>query len=242
MDKENHDFVVYFASQKGTAENFASIIKRDSQSIGLKAKIVDLAYVTPDTFKNEKFCIFLMSTHYRGDPPDNAEKFWGWFSNEKLWPKDWLKGLKFTVFALGDKTYDREYAKVGQETNRLLLKYGADSIFKLGMGSDDKKNIKKHFKQWKDLGLLDVLGQNLLTKEKKEHSEKKIKKEINIKESYPFEVEKVFNEREKNLTEIKKSSYDLDFESERYFSYPTLKLCKNFMIQLKLKNSERRAV
>lgn len=112
--KENFDFVIYFASQTGTAENFATILKSEAKSQRLKAKIIDLAEITLEDFLNNKNCVFLMATHYEGDPPDNAEKFWKWFSDESKWGDDNLDEHKFTVFALGDTTYEETFARIGQ--------------------------------------------------------------------------------------------------------------------------------
>lgn len=36
-----------------------------------------------------------------------------------------------------------------RETNRLMLQYGASSIYKLGIGSDDEDDIMSYFKTWK---------------------------------------------------------------------------------------------
>ena len=96
-----------------------------------------------------------MATHYEGNATDNAEQFWSWFSKEDDIPSDWLKGYKFTVFALGDQTYVN-FAKLGRETDRLLEKYGATRSYKLGVGSDDEGMIHKYFKAWKT-GIWDVL-------------------------------------------------------------------------------------
>lgn len=111
---EAEDFVIYFASQTGTAESFATILKSEAKSNGLKAKIIDLADITLDKFLDNKKCVFLMATHYEGDPPDNAAKFWEWFANEEKWGSDYLDEHKFTVFALGDTTYEETFARIGQ--------------------------------------------------------------------------------------------------------------------------------
>lgn len=69
------DFVIYFASQTGTAENFAAILKREAADHNLSAQIINLANITKEEFILNKNCVFIMATHYEGDPPDNAAKF-----------------------------------------------------------------------------------------------------------------------------------------------------------------------
>ena len=108
------DFVIYFASQTGTAENFAAILKREASEHNLRAKVVDLANLTKEDFLLNTNCVFLMATHYEGDPPDNAAKFWTWFSDEASWGPEYLSSHKFTCFALGDTNYEKTFARIGQ--------------------------------------------------------------------------------------------------------------------------------
>lgn len=226
MEEENHDFVIYFASQTGTAENFAAIIKKETMGMGLSSKIVDLAIVTEESFIKEKNAVFLMATHYEGDPPDNAEKFWGWFSNESKWTSSWLEDLKFTVFALGDTTYEETFAKIGQETNRLLNKYGARNIYKLGVGSDDDDNIIKYFNSWKEDGLLEALQQNFKSKKKIEISQDDIIINEIHEEKYPFSAIISSFHQEMPLSKIRQSKQNLNFEAERFVNYHTLPIGK----------------
>jgi sulfite reductase alpha subunit-like flavoprotein len=80
----------------------------------LTGKIIDLADITKSDFLNNKNSIFLMATHYEGDPPDNAAKFWGWFAKEDDWGAEYLSDHQFSCFALGDTTYEDTFARIGQ--------------------------------------------------------------------------------------------------------------------------------
>lgn len=111
---KDFDFVIYFASQTGTAENFAEILKKEAKSYNLSGRVVDLANITQEEFLTNTNVIFIMATHYEGDPPDNAVKFWSWFSNNAKWGSEYLEGHKFTCFALGDTTYEDTFARIGQ--------------------------------------------------------------------------------------------------------------------------------
>lgn len=111
---QDHHFVIYYASQTGTAENFATILKKEAQSHHLIARIINLADLTQAQFLEYKNSIFIMATHYEGDPPDNAVEFWSWFSNESKWGSEYLHGHKFTCFALGDTNYLDTFARIGQ--------------------------------------------------------------------------------------------------------------------------------
>jgi len=140
---------IYWASQTGTAERFAATLKEEATKKGLEAEVIDLSLILcADDFTKYKYKIMVMATHYEGNSPDNSQKFWAWFSDETKHSSDWLKGFKYTVFALGDKSY-ANFAKVGRETDRLLEKYGATRVFDLGVGDDEEGHITKFFKEWK---------------------------------------------------------------------------------------------
>lgn len=113
-NSKGSDFVIYFASQTGTAENFAAIIKKEASEHNLSARVIDLANLTKEEFLENKNCVFIMATHYEGDPPDNAAKFWDWFSDEQSCGPDYLSEHKFTCFALGNTDYERTFARIGQ--------------------------------------------------------------------------------------------------------------------------------
>jgi len=55
--------------------------------------------------------------------------------------------IKFAVFGLGNKTYDK-FNHVGKEIDRRMEELGATRIFSLGLGDDDV-NIEKDFLSWK---------------------------------------------------------------------------------------------
>ena len=113
--EKTEDFVIYYASQTGTAEGFAEVLKSQAKKkIGLRAKVINLADLTMEAFLSNTKAVFLMATHYEGDPPDNAEAFWKWFSDESKWGSDNLETHKFTCFALGDTSYEDSFAHIGQ--------------------------------------------------------------------------------------------------------------------------------
>jgi len=60
---------------------------------------------------------------------------------------DMLKGLKFTVFGLGNKTYEH-YNEMGRIFDKRLEELGATRIFKKGEGDDDS-SLEDDFSAWK---------------------------------------------------------------------------------------------
>jgi len=206
---------IYYASQTGTAEGFAQMLKEEAEDNGLVAEVIDLAEVTEKTFKKHRYLIMVMATHYEGNAPDNAAEFWSWFSQEDEIPADWLRGFKYTVFGLGDTTYVN-FCKIGKETDRLLEKYGAERAYKLGTGSDDEGMISKYFRAWKK-EMWPVLKEAFPPGESQmEHPEQK---EI---EGAPFSCTISSFVQEKSIAELRKNMDDFGFKAKNYLSHQTL--------------------
>ncbi|KAF4650772.1 hypothetical protein FOL47_000874 [Perkinsus chesapeaki] len=91
-DDEDHKIYIYFASQTGTAEGFASEIADEAQELGLHTEVVDLEEFDPDTFMEHKNVIIVAATYGEGDPPDNATEFANWLSKEAT--PDFLENMK----------------------------------------------------------------------------------------------------------------------------------------------------
>lgn len=211
-----HEIAIYFGSQTGTAEGFAHELKNGAEKHGLAATVIDLAEVTELSFTNYKYMMFCMATHYEGDPCDNAEQFWHWFSKEDDIPLDWLKGYKFTVFALGDESYVN-FAKMGRETDRLLEMYGAHRAYKLGVGSDEEGNIDKYFKEWKK-DIWETLTHEYIMIKGENHMDVE-----SLNNTYYTTTISSFA-AEQPISEQKKHSQDLNFKAQAYLEHKTLQI------------------
>ncbi|XP_015749750.1 PREDICTED: NADPH--cytochrome P450 reductase-like [Acropora digitifera] len=78
--------------------------------------------------------IFVVATYGEGDPTDNAQEFYEWLQNDR----DDLDCLHYTVFALGNKTYEH-YNAMGRFVDKRLEEMGGKRIFEKGEGDDDAK-------------------------------------------------------------------------------------------------------
>jgi len=206
---------IYFGSQTGTAESFAHELREEAGKHGLQAEVIDLAEVTEASFTKHRYIIMVMATHYEGNPTDNAEYFWYWFSLEDEVAGDWLNGYKYTVFALGDQSYVN-FAKIGRETDRLLEKYGARRVFSLGIGNDDEGRISKHFKEWKK-PLWDTL-----TKEFEPSADGQLQPAAAVK--IPFSAIISSFATEKPLAEHRKQLKDYNHKTQQFLSYTTMRV------------------
>lgn len=149
MNNHGRNVVVFYGSQTGTAEEFATRLAKDASRYGMKGMAAD-----PEECDMEELCelkevennlaIFCMATYGEGDPTDNAQEFYEWLQaggNE-------LEGVNFAVFGLGNKTYEHFNAMAHYVDSR-LEELGATRVCELGLGDDDA-NIEEDFVMWRE--------------------------------------------------------------------------------------------
>jgi len=137
---------IFFGSQTGTAEDFSRKLASEAKKYKIGAQVVDLEMFEPEELSAESFVIFCVATYGEGEPTDNARTFYEWIMDESR-PKDLLKGLKFTVFGLGNKTYEH-YNAIARRFDKRLEELGGERVFKKGEGDDDS-SLEDDFAAWK---------------------------------------------------------------------------------------------
>eukprot|EP00124_Ichthyophonus_hoferi_P001833 Ihof_evm3s108 gene=Ihof_evmTU3s108 len=148
MQAEGKDIVIFYGTQTGTAEDFANRLAKEAKLYGFSCLVIDIEDVDTDDIAelanhSAIISIFCVATYGEGDPTDNAIDFHQWLSEEA----DTLEGMKYAVFGLGNSSYDH-YQAMGRLVDKRLAKLGAERVFKLGEGDDDK-NIEDDFNHWK---------------------------------------------------------------------------------------------
>lgn len=149
MKNHSRNVVVFYGSQTGTAEEFATRLAKDAGRYGMKGMVAD-----PEESDMDELChlkdvdnnlaIFCMATYGEGDPTDNAQEFYEWLQSGD----GELEGVNYAVFALGNKTYEH-FNAMGKYVDKRLEELGAKRIFDLGMGDDDA-NIEEDFVMWRE--------------------------------------------------------------------------------------------
>uniref|UniRef100_A0A1X7VJ30 NADPH--hemoprotein reductase n=1 Tax=Amphimedon queenslandica TaxID=400682 RepID=A0A1X7VJ30_AMPQE len=143
--------LILYGSQTGTGEEFSNRLAKDSSRLGLPAMTFDpedctdwddLTRVGQEV--EGSLVIFVMATYGEGDPTDNAQEFFDWLKETT----DNLQGLKYTVFGLGNKTYEH-YNEMGRYVDQRLEELGGERIYVRGEGDDDG-NIEEDFITWKE--------------------------------------------------------------------------------------------
>ncbi|EMG48243.1 NCP1 NADPH--cytochrome P450 reductase [Candida maltosa Xu316] len=173
LKKNNKNTLLLFGSQTGTAEDYANKLSREIHSrFGLKTMVADFADYDWDNFgdiPNDILVFFIVATYGEGEPTDNADEFHTWLTDEA----DTLSTLRYTVFGLGNSTYEF-YNAIGRKFDRLLEEKGGERFADYGEGDDGTGTLDEDFLTWKD-NVFDTLKNDL------NFEERELKYEPNVK-------------------------------------------------------------
>ncbi|GAB7361664.1 hypothetical protein MBLNU230_g1714t1 [Neophaeotheca triangularis] len=159
MDESGKNCVVFYGSQTGTAEDYASrLAKEGSSRFGLKTMTADLEeydYENLDQFPEDKIAMFVLATYGEGEPTDNAVEFYEFVSSEdiafseKSADENPLGSLKYVAFGLGNNTYEH-YNSMVRNVTKSLDKLGASRVGEAGEGDDGAGTMEEDFLAWKE--------------------------------------------------------------------------------------------
>jgi NADPH-ferrihemoprotein reductase len=160
LDETGKNCVIFYGSQTGTAEDYASrLAKEGSQRFGLKTMVADLEeydFDLLDTFPEDKVAFFVLATYGEGEPTDNAVEFYQFVTGESpeftggASDEDKpLASLKYVAFGLGNNTYEH-YNSMVRHVDAALTKLGAKRVGDAGEGDDGAGTMEEDFLAWKE--------------------------------------------------------------------------------------------
>ena len=160
LDETGKNCVVFYGSQTGTAEDYASrIAKEGSSRFGLKTMTADLEdydYENLDQFPEDKVAVFVMATYGEGEPTDNAVEFYEFIGSEEVSFSEKggvdsqpLSTLSYVAFGLGNNTYEH-YNSMVRNITKYLDRLGAKRIGEPGEGDDGAGTMEEDFLAWKE--------------------------------------------------------------------------------------------
>jgi NADPH-ferrihemoprotein reductase len=160
MNKNDKNVVIFYGSQTGTAEDYASrMAKEASSKYGLKTMVADVDnfdFENLDQFPEDQVMGLVMATYGEGEPTDNAVAFYEFitspdvsFSNEEDASSQPLRNLNYVLFGLGNSTYEF-FNQVGRQLDETLQKLGAHRIGPYGEGDDGNGTMEEDYLAWKD--------------------------------------------------------------------------------------------
>lgn len=115
---------VLVGTQTGTAETIADDLARAASGFGVTATASGLDDVEVERLATLGHLVIITSTYGEGEMPDNAELFWDALQASTA-PR--LDGLKYSVLALGDSSYDG-FCQAGKLIDTRLEQLGAERV------------------------------------------------------------------------------------------------------------------
>jgi sulfite reductase (NADPH) flavoprotein alpha-component len=116
--------LIAFASQTGTAEQWARQTAQSLQQAAVPVQLVELGQVEVATLAEASRVLFVVSTTGEGDAPDSAARF---VSRCMRAPQP-LASLPYGLLALGDSDYD-DFCGFGRSLQHWLQQSGATPLF-----------------------------------------------------------------------------------------------------------------
>lgn len=157
MEESNKNCVVFYGSQTGTAEDYASRLAKEGKSrFGLNTMVADLEdydFDNLDSVPSDTVVMFVLATYGEGEPTDNAVDFHEFITGEDVSFNEGsdpaLGNLNYVAFGLGNNTYEH-YNSMVRNVNKALEALGAHRIGEAGEGDDGAGTMEEDFLAWKD--------------------------------------------------------------------------------------------
>ncbi|CAO3680931.1 unnamed protein product [Umbelopsis ramanniana] len=145
-----------FGTQTGTAQDYASQLAGQAKTFGFKnVTLCDMdkwevlkngKYNGPKGTNDRRELVVVCTATYNGCPPDSAEKFDKFISDDSKDKDHPMDGLLYAVFGLGNKNW-RTYQQFPTKCDNRLDELGAERFFDLGSGDADK-DMDADFLEW----------------------------------------------------------------------------------------------
>lgn len=125
VEPEARSITILYGSESGNAQGLAEIFEQRLSDIGNDVTLKSMDDFKPKNLKKVEDLFIITSTHGEGDPPDNAVELHEYIHGRKA-PK--LDGVRFSVLALGDQTYEF-FCQTGKDFDNRLAELGAERLY-----------------------------------------------------------------------------------------------------------------
>ena len=117
--------LILYGTVTGNAESLSNKLAQRLRRRGVTALARDMAQCQPSILTQASCVLIVISTYGDGEPPDDAAPFW----QAVVRGNDLdLRGVKYSVLALGNTTYDH-FCKCGRDFDAALERHGGMRIY-----------------------------------------------------------------------------------------------------------------
>ncbi len=116
---------ILYGTQTGNSESVATDVAAAAKTHGLLPVVQSMDEIEIDALVKMEYLLIITSTYGEGEMPDNAQLLWDAISADSA-PK--MENTQFSIFALGDTSYDL-FCKAGIDWDNRLAELGAKRLF-----------------------------------------------------------------------------------------------------------------
>lgn len=122
---QTRDITLLFGSETGNCQALAESLQQKLKGRGFQVVLSSMDAYKTKNLKSVQDLLIITATHGEGHPPDNAISFHEFLHGRKA-PK--LEGVRFSVLALGDLSYEF-FCQTGKDFDRRLEELGGERLF-----------------------------------------------------------------------------------------------------------------
>ncbi|WP_110932777.1 assimilatory sulfite reductase (NADPH) flavoprotein subunit [Paenibacillus bouchesdurhonensis] len=118
------EVTVLYGSQTGNSHGLANKLSKKLEEQSYQVTLTSMGDFKPNGLKKIENLFIVVSTHGEGEPPDSAIPFYEYLHSKRA-PK--LEGLRYSVLALGDTSYEF-FCQTGKDFDKRLEELGGERI------------------------------------------------------------------------------------------------------------------
>jgi len=130
--------LILYASETGITASLSKHLEREMRRRDIRVKVSTYDDFDIADLPKQSVVINLAATCGQGEFPANSKMFWDQISDESL-ASDYLKGVKYATFAMGDTGYVF-FNEVGKLIDSRFKELGGTEVLPIGMGDDQAED------------------------------------------------------------------------------------------------------